>query len=219
MPIKLAASLAAAPLVDPVSILRALEEGGADMVHFDIEDGRFVPALTLGTKLIQDLRRLTELPFDVHLMMTNPEWIIPELAKCGADRVSVHMEASMYPRRLLGLIAHYKMQAGLAFNPGTAIPPLQFCLPYLTFVLVLSTEPETTRSDFLPSTLGKVVEGKQQAGLGHVEWAVDGGITADNVKQVMDAGADLVISGRGVFENGRIGENVRKLKYALQTDS
>lgn len=216
MPIKLAASLAAAPLIDPVSILRALEEGGADMVHFDIEDGRFVPAMTLGTKLIQDLRPLTRLPFDVHLMMTNPEWIIPELARYGADRVAVHMEASVYPRRILGLITHYKMQAGLAFNPGTAIPPLQYCLPYLRFVLVLSTEPETTRSAFLPSALLKVVQGKQQPGLGHIEWAVDGGITADNVRQVEDAGADMVISGRGVFENGCIGENIRSIKYAHQ---
>ena len=152
-------------------------------------------------------------------MMTNPEWIIPEIARYGADRVSVHMEACLYPRRVLGLITQYKMQAGLAFNPGTAIPSLQFCLPYLSFVLVLSTEPETTRGDFLPSVLSKVVEGKKQAGLAAVEWAVDGGIVADNVKQVVDAGADLVISGRGVFENGRIRENIRKMKDSQQPNT
>lgn len=212
MPIQIAASLAAAPLIDLVSVLRDLEEGGADMVHFDVEDGSFVPAMNLGTKIIQDLRPLTQLPFDVHLMMTNPEWIIPEIARCGANRVSVHAEACPYPRRVLGLIAQYHMQAGLAFNPGTSVPQLEYCLPYLAFVLVLSTEPETTRSDFLPSVLSKVMAGKKQEELAGVEWSVDGGITVDNVSQVVDAGADIVVVGRGVFEKGRPQENVRKLK-------
>jgi ribulose-phosphate 3-epimerase len=214
MPTKLSASLAAAPLADLLSVLRDLEEGGADMVHFDVEDGRFVPAMSLGTKIIRDLRPLTKLPFDVHLMMANPEWIIPEIAQCGANRVAVHLEACPYPRRVLGLIDQYHMQAGLAFNAGTAIPPLQFCLPYLAFVLVLSTEPETTHCDFLPSVLAKVSEGKKQVGLAPVEWAVDGGITADNVRQVVSAGADVVISGRGVFQNGRIRENLQRMKSA-----
>ncbi len=216
---KVAASLAAASLVNPASILRALEDGGADMVHFDIEDGRFVPSMNLGLKILQDLRPLTKLPFDVHLMMTDPEWIIPEIARCGADRVSIHVEACLYPRRVLGLIAKHKMQAGLAFNPSTPIPPLQYCLPYLNFVVVLSTEPEVAHCDFLPSVLSQVTEGKKQEGLAKVEWAVDGGITSDNIKQVIDAGADVVISGRGIFENGRIQENIRKMKSALSSVS
>ncbi len=215
---QIAPSLAAAPLVDLASVLRDLEEGGADMVHFDVEDGRFVPAMNLGTKIIQDLRPLTKLPFDVHLMMTDPEWIIPEIARCGANRVSVHAEACAYPRRVLGLIDQFHMQAGLAFNPGTPIPPLQFCRPYLAFVLVLSTEPETTHCDFLPSVLAKVVQGKKKEGLAEIEWAVDGGITADNVRQVVAAGADIVISGRGVFGKGQTRENLRKLKAAIKAE-
>src|SRR5512143_646485 len=163
MPTKISASLAAAPLVDLRSVARELEEGGTDMIHFDVEDGSFVPAMNLGTKIIRDLRPLTPLPFDVHLMMRNPEWIIPELARCGANRVAVHAEACAYPRRVLGLIDAHRMQAGLAFNPGTAIPPLAFCLPYLAFVVVLTTEPEISHSDFLPAVLSKVVEGKKQA--------------------------------------------------------
>jgi ribulose-phosphate 3-epimerase len=215
MPIKIAASLAAAPLIDLVSVLRELEAGGDDMIHFDVEDGSFVPAINLGTKIIQDLRPLTKLPFDVHLMMTNPEWIIPEIARCGANRVSVHAEACQYPRRVLGLIDQYHMRAGLAFNPGTAIPPLEFCQPYLAFVLVLTTEPETSHCDFLPSILAKVAAGKKQAGLAQVEWAVDGGITTDNVRQVVSAGAEVIVSGRGVFEKGRIRDNLQKLKAAI----
>lgn len=215
---KLAASLAVAPLVHLAATLRTLEEGGVDMLHFDVEDGSFVPAMNLGTKIIQDLRPLTQLPFDVHLMMTNPEWIIPEIARCGANRVSVHAEACAYPRRVLGLIDQFHMQAGLAFNPGTTIPPLQFCRPHLAFVLVLSTEPETTHCDFLPSVLAKVVEGKKQEGLAGVEWAIDGGITADNVRQVAAAGAEVVVSGRGVFEKDQIRENLRKLRAAIRAE-
>lgn len=216
MPTKISASLAAAPLVDLRSVVRDLEEGGTDMIHFDVEDGSFVPAMNLGTKIIQDLRPLTPLPFDVHLMMRNPEWIIPELARCGANRVAVHAEACAYPRRVLGLIDAHRMQAGLAFNPGTAIPPLAFCLPYLAFVVVLTTEPEISHSDFLPAVLSKVVEGKKQAGPAGVEWVVDGGITAENVAAAVDAGADVVVVGRGIFEKGGPRENVRNLHAAIK---
>ncbi len=212
MPIRISASLAAASLADLSSVLRELEAGGADMIHFDVEDGSFVPAMTLGTKIIRDLRPLTKLPFDVHLMMTNPEWIIPEIAACGADRVSIHAEACQYPRRVLGLIHQYHMQAGLAFNPGTAIPPLDFCMPFLDFVLVLTTEPERMHCDFLPSVLAKAAAGKKQEGLASIEWAMDGGITVENVNQVIRAGAQVIVVGRGVFEKGQIRENLQKLK-------
>ncbi len=212
MPIRISASLAAASLADLSSVLRELEAGGADMIHFDVEDGSFVPAMTLGTKIIRDLRPLTKLPFDVHLMMTNPEWIIPEIAACGADRVSIHAEACQYPRRVLGLIHQYHMQAGLAFNPGTAIPPLDFCMPFLDFVLVLTTEPERTHCDFLPSVLAKATAGKKQEGLASIEWAMDGGITVENVNQVIRAGAQVIVVGRGVFKKGQIRENLQKLK-------
>ena len=182
------------------------------MIHFDIEDGSFVPMMSLGTKIIHDLRPLTKLPFDVHLMMDNPEWIIPEIARYGADRVSVHYEACRYPRRTLGLIAKYDMQPGLAFNPKSPVPPLQHYLPFLTFILILTTEPEMELCSYLPSVLSKVVEGKKQPGLGSVEWSVDGGITTDNIQDAIHAGADIVVSGRGVFSNGQMLENIRKMK-------
>lgn len=210
--VKIAPSLAAASMVNLERTIRTLEEAGADMLHFDIEDGSFVPAMNLGCKLIADLRPLTRLPFDVHLMMVNPEWLIPELAQWGADRVAVHYEACLYPRRVLGLIAKHNMRAGLAFNPNTRIPNLQFCLPYLKFVVVLTTEPEAQQCSFLPSVLAKVVQGKEQAGLEQVEWAVDGGVTVENIGLVSGAGADIAIVGRGIFGNGHICENIRAMK-------
>ena len=98
------------------------------------------------------------------------------------------------------------------------IPPLDFCRPYLDFVLVLTTEPETERCDFLPSVLRQVEAGKKQAGLAPVEWSVDGGITAENIQQVVRAGAEVIVAGRAVFENGQIRENLRKLKAAIDAE-
>src|SRR5512137_200638 len=115
--VKISPSIISGDLADLRATLRALEDGGADMIHFDLEDGSFVPALGLGARIIQAARPLTGLPFDVHLMVQNPEWLIPQLAGFGANRVAVHYEACPYPRRMLGLIAGLGMQAGLAFNP------------------------------------------------------------------------------------------------------
>ena len=214
--IKIAPSIAAASLIGLKYTLRELEEGGADLLHIDIEDGRFVPMMNLGIKIIYDIRIYTHLPIDVHLMVENPEWLIPELARFGANRVSVHYEACLYPRRVLGLIKQHNMQAGLAFNPNTSIPPLQYCMPYLSFVLVLATEPEIKTCEFLPSTLEKITSGKRQPGLEGIEWDVDGGITAQNIQMVVKAGADVAVSGRGVFQNGGIRENIQQMKASSQ---
>jgi ribulose-phosphate 3-epimerase len=198
-------------MLDLEDSLRALEEGGADMIHFDIEDGHFVPVMNLGIKIIKDLRPLSKLPFDVHLMMMNPEWVIPEIAKYGADRIAVHYEACPYPRRTLGLISRYGVEAGLAFNPGTLLPPLEHCMPYLKFVIVLTTEPEVEDCHYLPSILAKVKEGKKQQGLEAIQWVIDGGITKDNIREVA-CEADVVVSGRAVFEGGTPRENLQILR-------
>jgi len=150
-------------------------------------------------------------------MMDNPGWLIPELAQWGADRIAVHYEACDYPRRVLGLIAEHGMRAGLAFNPKTDIPTLEFCLPYLSFVVVLTTEPEVQECSFLPSILSKVVKAKRQKGMDQVEWAVDGGVTVENMGLVSAAGADTVIAGRGIFGDGRIQENLWAMKFYNET--
>lgn len=213
--IKIAPSVASGPLTNLQACISELEQAGADVIHFDIEDGSFVPAMNLGVKVIQELRPLTELPFDVHLMMVNPEWLIPELARMGANWVSVHYEACPYPRRTLRLITQHGMRAGLAFNPATPVPPLDFCLPYLSFVVILTTEPEIDDCPYLPSILNKVVDGKRQPGLKAVEWVVDGGITADTIQEAVKAGAGMAVVGRGVFASGKIRENLSRLKQLV----
>ena len=208
--IKISPSLVSAPFLRLDQAIHDLEAADADMVHFDIEDGCFVPVMNLGLKSIRELRPLTKLPFDVHLMMVNPEWIIPVLADYGVDRLSVHYEACPYPRRILKLIARHGMQAGLAFNPKTPIPDLNFCLPYLSFVVLLTTEPEEWSGEYLPSVLNKVRKNKEK--YKNVEWVVDGGVNFDNIQDIYSAGADVVVSGRTIFEDGKIVENIKELK-------
>ncbi|CAG0988731.1 ribulose-phosphate 3-epimerase [Anaerolineae bacterium] len=214
MPLRIAPSLASAPTPHLSRVIADLETAGADYIHFDIEDGSFTPVMTLGTKIIADLRPLTRLPFDVHLMMVNPEWILPDLAAYGANRISVHYEACTYPRRVLRQIVSLGAQAGLAFNPATPIPDLSYLAPYLSFIVVLTTEPEIPDCPFLPEVLEKVREGKQAAGQKRREWVVDGGVNAENLSQIQKAGADVVVVGRAVFKDRKIAENMAALRVA-----
>lgn len=197
--VKIAPSLASASLINLEKVIQELEQAGADILHFDLEDGSFVPEMRLGINIIADLRRFTKLPFDVHLMVNNPEWLIPRLAAIGVNMVSVHFEACPYPRRTLGLIAQAGMSAGLAFNPKTEVPDLAQYSPLLSFVLILTTEPEVGDCPFLPSVLQKVREGKKLFGSSNLQWMVDGGININNIAEVIAAGADIVVSGRGIF--------------------
>lgn len=210
--VKIAPSLVSAPLAHLAQAVEDLQKAGADILHFDLEDGNFVPMMSLGVNVVKVLRPLTDLPFDVHLMINNPEWIIPTLSKIGVQMVSVHYEACPYPRRTLGMIHQAGMHAGLAFNPKTPLPDLAHYLPFLSFVLILTTEPEVDECAYLPSVLSKVTEGKRQKGLEHIQWEVDGGFTAENIQDALKAGADIVVSGRGVFRENRIAENIKRMK-------
>lgn len=213
--IKIAPSIASGPLTCLEKTIHDLEGAGSSIIHFDIEDGSFVPVMNLGVKVIGELRPLTKLPFDVHLMMVDPEWLIPELADMGADMVSVHFEACPYPRRTLRLIVEQGMQAGLAFNPATPIPDLEFCLPYLSFIVILTTEPEERECPFLPSVLDKIIEAKTCPEMKKLIWIADGDISAKNAKEVVDAGVDVLVVGRGIFKDGEILENLLDIKAAI----
>lgn len=214
MPVHIAPSLASAPLDRLGQIIAELEAAGVDSLHFDIEDGSFVPLMTLGTKVIADLRPLTKLPFDVHLMMVDPEWLLADLVKMGANRISVHYEACLYPRRVLRQIVSLGATAGIALNPATPLPDLRYLRPYLSFVLVLTTEPEGPVCPFLPEVLAKVRTGKQTAGLKGIEWVADGGINPQNLAEVVQAGVDTIVVGRAIFQDDRIAANVRALREA-----
>ncbi len=204
--------MASAPFHQLGDTLVELESAGVDSIHFDVEDGSFVPLMTLGTKIIQELRPMTRLPFDVHLMMVNPEWLLSDLARWGVNSISVHYEACPYPRRVLRQITSLGLQAGLAFNPATPIPNLDYLVPYLSFIVLLSTEPEGYDCPFLPETLDKMRKGKQEQTHPGIKWVMDGDINSGNIAEVIAAGADEVVIGRAIFKNHDISENVRTLR-------
>lgn len=216
MSIKISPSLASAPTDRLGEAVNALEKAGADYIHFDVEDGSFVPVMTLGTKIIADLRPYTQLPFDVHLMMRNPEWILPQIVADGADRVSVHYEACRYPRRVLRKIVELGASAGLALNPATSVPDLSYLEPYLSFMVILTTEPEGPDCPYLPAVLEKVRLGKKRSDKNNLEWVVDGGVNQENVREVADAGADTIVIGRGAFKNGTIEENLQQIRNQVE---
>jgi len=214
--VRLAPSLAAAPLGQLAQTLRELEQGGADFLHIDLEDGHFIPSLALGTRLLEEAHALTQLPLDVHLLVADPERLIPEVARLGAATIAVHYEACAYPRRTLRQIKGFGLQAGLAFNARTPVPELRYLLPLLDFVNVQSTEPELPDWPFLSETLEKVTALSALAA-GHkpeLSICVDGGLDAENLPQAVAAGADLLVIGRSVFQGGTIGENLARLRQA-----
>ena len=213
--IRIAPSLAAAPMGRLEEVVGELEQAGVDYLHFDVEDGSFTPVMTLGTRIIKELRPLTQLPFDVHLMMVEPEWLLPDLKSFGADRVAVHLEACPYPRRTLRKISELGMVPGIAINPVTPLPDLFYLQPYLDFVILLTTEPEELDCPFIPEILDKIKVGKQQFDLGGLEWVVDGGVDAGNIKEVFEAGADTVVVGRSTFAGGAIQLNIESIRSAV----
>jgi ribulose-phosphate 3-epimerase len=209
---RISPSLVSASLLDLRKTISELEHSGVEYLHFDFEDGCFVPVMNLGVKIIADLRPLTSIPFDVHLMMRDPEWILPDLINDGADRISVHFEACPYPRRVLRQIHELGATAGLAFNPATPIPDLAYLSPYLSFLVILTTEPEGPDCPYLPGVLDKVRQGKGDPALRDLEWVVDGGITPDNIAEVISAGADTVVVGRSAFKDGLVKDNIAALR-------
>lgn len=220
--IRIAPSLAAAPLGSLADLLVTLSEAGVDALHIDLEDGHFVPGvMNLGTRMISELRALTDLPFDVHLMVEDPYQMLPTVISAGADMVSIHIESCRYPRRCLRMIKNGEVQAGLAINPKTPLPDLSYLLPLLDYVDILTTEPEEPDWPFLPQVLAKVRDlAEIRKNLDHpLAIEVDGGISEHTAPLAAQAGADILVAGRAVFGEEDIKTSIQRLRARLTTAS
>jgi ribulose-phosphate 3-epimerase len=185
--------------------VRACEEAGADLIHVDVMDGRFVPNITIGPVVVEAVRRATKLPLDVHLMIEEPERYVDDFARAGADLISVHVEACRHLHRVLQQIRAAGKLAGAVLNPATPIDAVQHVLGELSLVLVMSVNPGFGGQKFIPSTLQKLGALRREIdarGL-TVDVEVDGGIKIDNVAEVAAAGANVFVSGSGVFNAQR----------------
>jgi ribulose-phosphate 3-epimerase len=181
--------------------VRAVEAAGADMLHVDVMDGRFVPNITIGPLVVSAIRKVSTAPLDVHLMIVEPERYIEEFAKAGADVITVHAEATPHLQRAVARIRELGKKAGVSLNPSTSLSAIEWVLTDVDLVLIMSVNPGFGGQAFLPSSLGKIELLRTQltrAGL-NVDIQVDGGIKADNVGEVVAAGANVIVSGSGIF--------------------
>ena len=185
--------------------VRAVEEAGADFIHLDVMDGHFVPNLTIGPGIVKAVKGVTSLPLDVHLMITNPEDYLDEFAAAGADYLTVHVEAQVHLHRTMTRIRELGMKAGVSLNPATPAAALEEVLPLSDLILVMSVNPGFGGQGFIPSSLAKIGAIRRKiddCGCGALI-EVDGGIKTDNAAVVREAGADVLVSGSGVFGKGR----------------
>jgi len=199
--LKIAPSLLSADFADIASQIALVERGGADYLHLDVMDGRFVPNITWGPKIIKDLRKLSRLPFDTHLMIVEPERYVSDFVAAGADIVTVHWEATVHANRLIHQIKEAGAKAGLSINPATPLSMVEEILPYLDLLLVMSVNPGFGGQTYIPTSTAKIAEARRMIddrGLA-VELEVDGGVHVDNVVEVAEAGADVVVMGAGIF--------------------
>ena len=173
----------------------------ADLVHYDVMDGHFVPNLSYGTKILSDVKRATSVPVDAHLMVANPEVQVPWFLEAGADIVTFHMEAQTHAHRLCGLIRDAGAKASVAINPGTPVSALDAIITEVDMVLVMSVNPGFGGQSFIDGTLDKLRELRALCARRHVSpmVEVDGGVSAANVEAVAAAGANVIVAGSGVF--------------------
>lgn len=204
--LSVSASIVAAQLLDLREELERLRSAGVDGVHVDIEDGRFVPVMGLGTRLAEAAGEWGGLPVDVHLMVSDPERVIALLGSARLDAIAVHAESTPYPRRVLGMIRDTGRRAGLALNPATPLPDLDPVSDHLDYLLMLTTEPETDPA-FLHGRLAAVARMSETG----IPVIVDGGVTTAQVSAIATAGATGVVAGRALFASDDLAATVRAL--------
>ncbi|MDH7500063.1 MAG: ribulose-phosphate 3-epimerase [candidate division NC10 bacterium] len=193
-------------------------EGEADLLHLDVMDGHFVPNLTFGPPLVSALRKRTRLPFDVHLMVSDPDRFLLPFAEAGADFLTVHVEACPHLHRTLQRIKELGKKAGVSLNPSTPLSAIEWVKGEVDLVLLMSVNPGWGGQSFIPSTLRKIRELAEMAGKDSLsfELEVDGGIQANNCKEVAEAGATLLVAGSFVFGSANPAEAIRQMKERLR---
>lgn len=201
----LAPSLLSADFSDLKNAIKQIENNNGSVVHIDVMDGQFVPEITYGQPVVKSIRKLTELPFDVHLMVENPENQIDSFAQAGADWITFHYEATPHSHRLIQHIHQLGKKAGIAICPGTPVSVLSEILEMVDVVLVMSVNPGWGGQKIIPSCIAKIAELKKirEQNDYHYDISVDGGINPDTINSVIEAGVDVIVSGSSFF-NGSI---------------
>jgi ribulose-phosphate 3-epimerase len=214
MPTLIAPSILSADFGRLADEVRACEAGGADLIHVDVMDGRFVPNITIGPVVVEAVRRATTLPLDVHLMIEEPERYLDDFARAGADILSVHVEACRHLHRVLQQTRDLGKKASVVLNPHTPIEAIRHVLGDVSMVLLMSVNPGFGGQKYIHSVTAKIRELRAlvDAHGWEVDIEVDGGVKADNVAEVAAAGANVIVSGSGIFNGGDYAGKIKLLR-------
>ena len=194
--------------------IKELQESKADWIHVDVMDGVFVPNISFGQKMVKDIRPLTTLPLDVHLMIVNPERYIKEFADRGADYITIHIESTQNVKEALTLIKQCGKKAGISVKPNTPVSEIEPYLDDLDLILIMSVEPGFGGQKFMPIALDKIREAKKLIGNRNILVEVDGGVGESNIEEIRQTCVDAVVAGSSVFNAPDKAVAIRRLSYS-----
>ncbi|WML35136.1 ribulose-phosphate 3-epimerase [Clostridium sp. OS1-26] len=212
--VKIAPSILSADFSKLGEDIKSLEKYGADFIHIDVMDGMFVPNISFGVPIMKSVRKITNLTFDVHLMIEEPARYIEDFVKAGADIITVHYEADRHIDRTINYIKSFGIKAAVALNPATPVESIKHLIPILDMVLIMSVNPGFGGQKYINYCSEKIREVKELSNKynKNLMIQVDGGVGKDNIKEVVDCGANVVVAGSAVFKDGKIEENIQDLK-------
>ncbi len=211
--IKIAPSLLSADFVNLQKEIEAVQNAGADILHLDVMDGHFVPNLTFGLPIIKQIKKITKIPLDVHLMVTNPEIYLEPLADLGIEYISIHQETVFHLHRQILLLKNRAVKAGIALNPATPIETIFPIISELDFVLLMSVNPGFGGQHFLPLVYNKIQKLREFTKIKNptLEIEIDGGVNTENAKTLTNMGADILVAGSFIFGNSDYKKQIQKL--------
>ncbi|MBI5846200.1 MAG: ribulose-phosphate 3-epimerase [Deltaproteobacteria bacterium] len=198
--------------------IKAVEKAGADWIHVDVMDGRFVPQITIGPEIVRAAKRSTDLPLDVHLMILEPERYVEDFAKAGADIITIHPESTVHVNRVLVQIRELGKKAGVTINPSTPLAVLDWVWEYCDVIMLMSVNPGFGGQKFIPNCLEKtralalMRDQKKREGKTNALIEIDGGVKTDNIGSIAQAGADVLVAGSAVFGSSDYAATIKKLK-------
>ncbi|RKD34369.1 ribulose-phosphate 3-epimerase [Thermohalobacter berrensis] len=195
-----------------------VEKGGADYIHLDVMDGLFVPNITIGPPVIRNIRKITDLPFDVHLMIEKPERYIKDFVDAGADIITVHAESSVHLHRTVQQIKSFGVKAGVSLNPSTPLENIKYVLKDIDMILIMTVNPGFGGQKLIHSMEEKVREIRKiiDSNQLDIDIQVDGGIKPNNVKEVIDWGVDIVVAGSAIFKSEDVIKTTKEFKQLIE---